>query len=139
MPSRRENLDLPGGCLAGLGGVSTYPDAGSLYVGVGANAKREITNRVGHHAVYSRESAGVGPAERARPVEADLVGQRLRDVELAAGRLQTAVDHLGEHLRPAVGDVDLDAARKHRVRDAERLRVQPLAAGRAAARTGGGT
>src|SRR5439155_10784131 len=48
MSSRRENLDLPGGCLAGLGGVSAYPDAGSLYVGVGSNVKRETTNRVGH-------------------------------------------------------------------------------------------
>src|SRR5207248_1447216 len=51
MSSRRENLDLPGGCLAGIGGVSAYPDAGSLYVSVGSNVKRETTNRVGHDRV----------------------------------------------------------------------------------------
>src|SRR5205823_8812913 len=51
MSSRREKLDLPGGCLAGIGGVSAYPDAGSLYVSVGSNVKRETTNRVGHDRV----------------------------------------------------------------------------------------
>src|SRR5712691_2835392 len=70
----------------------------------------------------------VAPLDRLRSVQADPVGEALRDVEVATGYGRPPIDDLREHLVPAEEDVDLDAARQRRVRDALQLQGKRVAA-----------
>src|SRR5215204_1563023 len=72
-------------------------------------------------------SDGEAPLDRAGALEADLFGERLREVELATRR-RAAVDDLGQHALAVVLDEQLDVARQHRVRDPERARLEQRAA-----------
>src|SRR5439155_13684332 len=81
-------------------------------------------------------SSCVSPLDRLRAVEAEAVGEGLRDVEVPAGDIRTTVDHLRQDLLAVKADVDLHAARKHRMRDPLGLRGERIAAGRAWMRRG---
>ena len=95
-------------------------DTCSLYVGVGSTLKPGTAHRVEptQCTPHRRET----PLDRLRPLHAQQLRERLRQVELAAGHRVAAVDDLREHLLALVLDVELDAARQHRVRDTDRRR-----------------
>ena len=68
----------------------------------------------------------VAPADLLRALQAELRGKRAREVEVAAGSARAAVDDLGQDELVAVRDVELHAARQHRMRDPEGLGAEPL-------------
>src|SRR5438045_6172910 len=108
----RVNLDKPGGCRAGRRTRGAYSRRGLpstscwFYM---ENAARERPRAP--RAAYSRSGRPcVRPVNLLDAVEAEPARERLGHVELAAGNVRAAVDHLHQNRRAVVGGEDARTA-----------------------------
>ena len=96
---------------------------------VGSRLRGEATNRV--ERPQSSPSSRSASSDLLRSLDSEPRRERLGQLELAARLPEAAVDHRGQHLPVAVGEVDLRAAREHRMADAEGAPGQDQLTGRA--------
>src|SRR5215207_2740187 len=92
-----------------------------FYIAPGATHEVEHARlTVAERAALTREA----PPDRGPPGEPKAVGERLGELEIATASDPSAVDDLGTHLLPLVGDDEVDAAGQHRVSDPDAAGVE---------------